>query len=113
VDPAVAFRSGWPVDRIWLANQPGADPEATVDVSGAVRLEVRRRDDAVALRRLDAAPFGFRSALGRGAMLEAAVISPSPRTGIRSCRALRALLDEGSSWASRSADLKGGRGPPG
>jgi hypothetical protein len=97
VDPAVAWlRSDWPVDRIWLANQPGADPETTVDLStGAVRLEVRRLDDAVALRRLDAAPFGFRSALGQGAMLEAAVnVALAEDPAFDLAAALRALLDE-------------------
>jgi hypothetical protein len=97
MDPAAAWlRSDWPVDRIWRANQPDADPEATVDVSaGPVRLEVRRRDDAVALRRLDASPFALRSTLAGGATLEAAVnlaLAEDPAFDVTA--ALRALLDE-------------------
>src|SRR5215468_3076483 len=51
IDPAAAWlRSEWPVDRIWAANQPDADPNLIVDLtSGGVRLEIRRRDDAVAM----------------------------------------------------------------
>jgi hypothetical protein len=97
LDPAAAWvRSDWPIDRIWLANQPDADPETSVDLSaGAVRLEVRRRDDAVTPRRLDAAMFGFRSALGRGATLETAArlaLAEDPAFDLTG--ALRALLDE-------------------
>src|SRR5262245_26716665 len=32
-DPSAAWlRSSWPIDRIWQANQPDADPEANVDL---------------------------------------------------------------------------------
>jgi hypothetical protein len=97
IDPGATWlRSDWPVDRIWRVNQPDADPEATVDVSAdPVRLEVRRRGDAVTLRRLGTAESGFRAALGRGATLEAAALlalAEDPAFDLTT--ALRALLDE-------------------
>jgi hypothetical protein len=56
--------SPWPIDRIWRANQPGADPRATIDLdTGGVRLEVRRIDDEVVLRTLDAGEYALRRAL--------------------------------------------------
>ena len=97
MDPAVAWlRSDWPIDRIWSANQPSADPGATVDLSaGGVRLEIRRRDDTVALRRLEAAPFGFRSALSLALTLEAAAdLALAEEPGFDLNAAMKALLDE-------------------
>lgn len=62
--------SPWPVDRIWHANQPGADPEATVDLEvGGVCVEVRRRGDDVVLRTIARADYAFRSALHEGRSL--------------------------------------------
>jgi hypothetical protein len=74
-DPAAAWlRSPWPVDRIWRANQPDADLSPTVDLAtGPVRLEIRRRDGRVTIRRLEPAEFTFRAALGARTTLEAAV----------------------------------------
>src|SRR5206468_2829147 len=49
-DPSVSLLgSQWPIDRIWRANQPDADPDLAVDLtSGGAHLEVRRiGDDAV------------------------------------------------------------------
>ena len=58
---------------MWQANQPGADPEGSVDLTaGGVMLEIRRQDDAVSLRRLDSTAFEFRAALGQGVTLEMA-----------------------------------------
>jgi Putative DNA-binding domain len=97
IDPSAAWlRSDWPIDRIWAANQPGADPHATVDLgAGEVGLEIRRRDDAVALRRLDAPTFAFRAALTDSLTLEAALaraLGQDP--GFDLSGALRAILDE-------------------
>jgi hypothetical protein len=97
IDPSAGWlRSDWPVDRIWAANQPGADPHATVDLAaGGVGLEIRRRDEAVALRRLDAPSFGFRAALAEGQTLETALdraLGQNP--GFDLAGALRAILDE-------------------
>jgi hypothetical protein len=74
LDPSLGFlESFWPVDRIWCANQPEADPEAAVDLSiGGARLEVRRTCETVLCRRLDPATFALRSMLARGHLLEAA-----------------------------------------
>jgi hypothetical protein len=97
LDPAAAWlRSPWPVDRIWRANQDGADPEASVDLAaGEARLEIRRRGDVVALRRLEGAELAFRAGLGQGATLEMAVdaaLDVDP--GFDLAAALRALMDE-------------------
>ena len=63
----------WPVDRIWRANQPGADPDATVDLAaGGAWLEVRRFEDEPAFRRLAPAAYAFRAALAEGRPLAAA-----------------------------------------
>src|SRR5437867_400753 len=53
-DRATLLESPWPIDRIWRANQPDADPAMTVDLdAGGARLEVRRQDDDVVFRVLD------------------------------------------------------------
>jgi hypothetical protein len=72
--PALSLlRSSWPIDRIWRANQPGADPDATVDLAaGGVWLEVRRLEDEPAFRPLDPAVYAFRAALAEGRPLGAA-----------------------------------------
>ena len=97
MDPAAAWlESAWPIDRIWLANQPDADPDVPVDLAAAaVRLQIRRRDDVVGLRRLEAAQFAFRAGLGQGATLEVAAedaVAQDPAFDLTA--ALRALLDE-------------------
>jgi hypothetical protein len=63
------FESPWPVDRIWQANQPDAADEAIDLNAGGARIEVFRRDGAVAFRPIDPAIFGFRKALAEGAIL--------------------------------------------
>src|SRR5262245_25309532 len=91
MDPAASWlASPWPVDAIWRANQPGADPDTTVDLgAGAVRLEIRRQDDGVTMRPLTFVEHAFRSRLGRGETLEAVVAQDAP--GDLSA-ALRSLL---------------------
>jgi hypothetical protein len=71
-DASVALVSSpWPIDRIWRANQPGAD--ATVDLdSGGAHLEVRRHGDDVVFRELARPAYAFRHALLDGAPLAAA-----------------------------------------
>ena len=72
--PAVSLlASPWPIDDIWRANQPEADPDLTVDLDrGGVQLEVRRDGDDAVFRALDAASHACRLRLGRG---------PHPRGG--------------------------------
>lgn len=97
LDPSAAWlRSPWPVDRIWRANQAGADPDASVDLAvGGVMLEIRRQDDVVSLRRLESAEFAFRAALGQGSTLEmAAAAALAGDAAFDLTTALRALLDE-------------------
>jgi hypothetical protein len=97
-DPAASWlESPWPVDQIWRANQPGADPDATVDLaSGAVRLEIRRRGDAVTMRPLTGIEHAFRSRLANGETLESvagAVMAQDASFDLSA--ALRSMLDEG------------------
>ena len=90
------LRSSWPIDSIWRANQPEADPDAAVDLAaGSAALEIRRRGDTVALRGLDPAALAFRGALGRGLTLEIAAdaaLAEDPAFDLAT--AFRALLDE-------------------
>jgi hypothetical protein len=71
-DPSVSLLSSrWPIDRIWHANQDGADAVVDLD-TGGVCLEVRRRDDVVVFRALGPAAYALRRALLDGACLAAA-----------------------------------------
>ena len=74
LDPSLTLLSSpWPIDGIWRANQPGADPEATLDLgAGGVSLEVRRLGDDVVWRTLPRAEHAFRAALVSSLALEAA-----------------------------------------
>jgi hypothetical protein len=82
--PSVTLLSSpWPVDRIWRATQPDAEPEATVDLdAGGAYLEVRRRGDDVVLRTIERADYTFRRALHEGRSLgeaaEAALAVDAP-----------------------------------
>jgi len=68
----IYLTSPWPIDAIWQANQE--NEVSAVDLaSGGARLEIRRADDGVAWRRLDAATFAFRTALADGLVLAAAM----------------------------------------
>lgn len=75
LDPSLALvTSSWPIDRIWRANQPEADADATVELSGdEARLEVRRLGADVVFRALDPGVFTFRQALAEGRRLAEAV----------------------------------------
>jgi hypothetical protein len=97
MDPAASWlASAWPIDRIWQVNQPEGDAGATVDLAaGGARLEIRRRDDVVTMRRLDDASFVFRSGLARGGALEAVTagaMALDPNFDLTT--ALRSLLEE-------------------
>lgn len=81
LDPSVTLLSSpWPMERIWRANQPAADAEAsaadaeaTIDLrAGSVCLEVRRLGDDVIWRTLPSAEHAFRSALAAAETLERA-----------------------------------------
>jgi hypothetical protein len=74
LDPSLALlASPWPVDRIWRANQPGADPDAIVDLgAGSVHLEIRRIGDDVVLATLPPAAHAFRATLLAAGTLGAA-----------------------------------------
>jgi hypothetical protein len=71
-DPSVTLLSSrWPIDRIWRANQDGAEDVVDLD-AGGVSLEVRRSDDVVVFRALTETDYAFRRALLDGASLAAA-----------------------------------------
>ena len=90
------LRSPWPIDRIWRANQAGANLTVTVDLdAGGASLEVRRVDDGVVLRALPPATFALRAALAAGRTLEDAVeqaLDTDPAFDLAG--EIRALLDE-------------------
>lgn len=97
VDPSVTLISSpWPIDRIWGANQAGADPDATVDLGeGGACLEVRRRDDDVVFRALDGGAHALRArwfaGSGLGEAMEAA-LEADPEFDL--AQGLRDVLDE-------------------
>jgi hypothetical protein len=96
IEPSVSLlASPWPVDRIWRANQEGADEPAVDLDAGGVRLEIRRTDGAVGMRALDAATHGFRAALAAGRPLghaAEAALALDPRFDLAG--ALRDFLEE-------------------
>ena len=97
LDPALRLiASPWPVDDIWAANQPGSDPDARVDLdAGEVWLQIRRADDRVLFRRIDAASFAFRRALADGERLaDAAEAALHADAAFDLASALRALMSE-------------------
>jgi hypothetical protein len=71
LEPSVSYvTSPWPIDRIWRANQPDADPSVTVSLeAGAAHLEIRRHDDEVTFRTLKIGTLAFRSACARHLLL--------------------------------------------
>src|SRR6266446_1624543 len=96
-EPSVALvASPYPVDKIWRANQPAADPGTVVDLGdGGVALEVRRLDDDVVFRALTPPHYVFRRALSDGRRLgDAAAAAAAEDAGFDLAEALRALLDE-------------------
>jgi hypothetical protein len=91
------LESPWPIERIWRANQPGADPDATVNLDeGGSRLEVYRLGDDVVFRALTAGTFAFRRALAAGRDLQgAAEAARLAEPAFDLTDALRELLDDG------------------
>lgn len=74
--------SVFPVATIWSANQPGADPQETIDLgSGAEHVLLLRTPDDVELQRLDAAQFAFLSQIAGGATLADAIEAASANDG--------------------------------
>jgi hypothetical protein len=96
-EPSVALlASPWPVDAIWRANQPDADPDATVDAgTGPVTLEIRRVGDDVVIRRLAPGDHTFRHALLEGKALGAAATTAAAcGVDFDLARALRDLIQD-------------------
>lgn len=74
-DPSVSYlRSSWPVDRIWHANQPDADPSEVLHLTeDGAYLEVRRYHDEVIFRAMEPGTFTFRAALCERQRLASAI----------------------------------------
>ena len=98
LEPSVSYiRSAWPLDRIWRMHQPHADPHETASLdTGGVCLEVRRCDDEVMFRSLDAGTFAFRAALAeRRQFAEAFEAALSAVPDFCLATALQAIFAEG------------------
>lgn len=96
--PSVSLlESPWPIDRIWRANQPGSNPDATVSLDqGGARLEVYRLEDGVMFRTIAADTYAFRSALASDLDLQGAVgAARRADPSFDLTDALRELLDDG------------------
>jgi hypothetical protein len=91
------IQSPWPIDRIWRANQPGADPDATVSLEGGgACLQVYRLEDDPMFRRLEPGGYAFRRALASDLDLEsAAAAARAAEPTFDLTDALRQLLDDG------------------
>ena len=86
-DPSASWLRSPLAGRPDLAGQPARRrPRGPVDLAaGGARLEIRRREDVVTLRRLEPAEFAFRAGLGAGATLETAADAALKRgPGLRS-----------------------------
>ena len=101
------------MDRIWRANQPDADSNASVSLdAGGVRLEVRRLEEDAVFRALDPCSYALRAALAGGAPLEralAAAHSADPLADLTLI--LQQLFSDGIVTAIRAQALAG-EGPP-
>jgi hypothetical protein len=86
--------SPWPVDAIWRAHRPDADPDGPLDLDGGqTRLAVWRRDDAVVFRPLSPAALAFRRAIGRGAPLAEAAAAVEVAALLREALEDEVLID--------------------
>lgn len=89
-------RSPWPLLAIWRANQPDADPAATVSLhSSPSRLLVVRRETHIELRELPPGEFDFLAATARGATLvEAATEAVTADPGFELTSSLVRLVQQ-------------------
>jgi hypothetical protein len=109
LDPALGLlESPWPVDRIWRANQPGADPSVDLHAGGA-RIEVRHSGEDVVFCLLDPATYALRAALAAGRRLEdAAELALAMGPEFDFAAAFRELFADGSVVGlSISSDARG------
>jgi hypothetical protein len=64
------FRSDYPIDQIWLANQPDSAAEQTIDLaSGGCRVLIRDSDTQTVLHPLDLGEYVFCARLAAGETL--------------------------------------------
>ena len=98
-DASVSYvKSPWPIDRIWHANQPDAHPDELVrlDGGGMACFEIRRVDDDVIFRLLDAGTFTWREALAERQPLDKAFESAcAAAPDFNLTAAIQTLLAEG------------------
>lgn len=89
--------SPWPVDRIWLVNQPGAAHQPVDLDTGGVRLAVGRIDGSAGFRVIDPATHVFVAALREGRTLEDAAVAALDRDRLFDLAlTLRRLLADGA-----------------
>ncbi len=76
------FESPFPIDRIWLANQPDRDGAEVIDLdAGGCRLLVQRGGEGTLLHALAPAEFAFLGGLAAGATLAEAYDRAAARCG--------------------------------
>jgi hypothetical protein len=95
--PAVRLvASLFPIDRIWQANQEGADPTALVDLADGGRfLLVQRRGEEVAWRRIDGGLNAFLRAIRAGFELAGAQASAAAHGPFDLQATLVRLIEDG------------------
>jgi hypothetical protein len=87
--------SPWPVDAIWRANQPGAEPGVVDAESRGARLEVRRLGQDVVFRTLPVGTFAFRATLAaRGPLATAVERALELDAALDVATELRSLFDD-------------------
>jgi hypothetical protein len=95
------FQSPFPVDRIWLANQPGGDSDQTIDLdAGGCRLLVSATESGATLFPLDDAALAFLACIGKGSTLGAAYDAAAGKHGRFDLAALLAGLFQIGAFAA-------------
>jgi hypothetical protein len=98
------IESPFPVDRIWLANQPRADGEAVIDLDvGGCRLLVGRDGDGAVLHALEPPAFAFVNHVADGKALTAAYEGATSEHGDFDLAALLARLFRAGALARADA----------
>ena len=81
----VVVASPYPLDRIWMASQPGATADPVDLAAGDVRLLVLRRPDDAAFVSLSAGEAAFVAGLGEGLSLEEAAGRAATSLDLSAC----------------------------
>jgi hypothetical protein len=99
------FQSSFPVDRIWVANQPDGDSDEVIDLAaGGCRLLVTSGESGTVLMPLDPAAFAFVNHVGEGTTLAAAYDAVAAQHGDFELTALLARLFQAGAFAAHRRD---------